>query len=444
MTTIYKVTPQPVSVAAGTDLNLTFKWDATVMPLPNKRVLVHFLHPTTWAIAFQGTHDLPSPYLTSTWTGTVEYEQTIPIAQSIPVGTYNIYAGLYDPGTSNPRPALGMGPGVTNDGSNRYFVGQAQVTVYVPPPPQTTEEKVAALEVAVAPLVEKNTLENAYQSQYVPPGYVPVFMDNFVGTKLDQTKWFTRYLFNNGTLDYFPDEQHHQRFRETNPIGKPTIVVANGELTLNAYPAVAPETFWRSAMVRAKTEIGPYFYAEALIKVPSGKGVAPGWWFSTVQQDKWTIEIDQMEYVNTGDFSETPNTMHLGGVFGPNRPSVYLETDPAYHTDFHWWTAPYNFRDDYHLFRVLREEPDTVTCWIDNKMICKFKYPWLSDDGTPGTFVSMMLCHVIGSNFGTNDQTIVPDQVQQIMKCKYMAIYQRHDLVKTQQSTVGTDFTITQ
>src|SRR5690242_8206894 len=44
-------------------------------------------------------------------------------------------------------------------------------------------------------------------------GWVTVFEDNFSQTKLDTAKWYTRFIYNNGTMDHFNDEL--QRYRES-------------------------------------------------------------------------------------------------------------------------------------------------------------------------------------------------------------------------------------
>jgi len=51
-------------------------------------------------------------------------------------------------------------------------------------------------------------------SNYVPPGYLKVFGDEFGGAQLDSQKWWTRYIYDDGKLDFLNDEQ--QRYRENN------------------------------------------------------------------------------------------------------------------------------------------------------------------------------------------------------------------------------------
>src|SRR5258708_3429958 len=50
------------------------------------------------------------------------------------------------------------------------------------------------------------------ESAFVPPGYIKVFADEFNEPRLDTGKWWTRYIYNGGTLDFLNDEQ--QRYRE--------------------------------------------------------------------------------------------------------------------------------------------------------------------------------------------------------------------------------------
>ena len=56
-------------------------------------------------------------------------------------------------------------------------------------------------------------------------GWELVFSDEFNGDKLDRTKWATRYLYNNETMDHFNDE--NQRYRDNH-------IVSGGVLNLVA------------------------------------------------------------------------------------------------------------------------------------------------------------------------------------------------------------------
>src|SRR6266700_7711536 len=73
-------------------------------------------------------------------------------------------------------------------------------------------------------------------------GWELVFSDEFNGDKLDRTKWATRYLYQNETMDHFNDE--NQRYRDGH-------VVADGVLSLTAKKMPGSVSLYESAMIRS-------------------------------------------------------------------------------------------------------------------------------------------------------------------------------------------------
>src|SRR5215467_1805351 len=147
--------------------------------------------------------------------------------------------------------------------------GMAGVTVVTPAaptkkPPTTDQEltaRVAALEATVA---QQQTEINDLTSRVTvleggapveppidpPPDDVSVllFEDLFPQGVLDQSRWFTRYVFTGpdgpGTLDYLNDEW--ERYRES----QNHLLDTNNGLRLNALPHNGE--FWPSGMIRSK------------------------------------------------------------------------------------------------------------------------------------------------------------------------------------------------
>src|SRR5690606_13250209 len=54
--------------------------------------------------------------------------------------------------------------------------------------------------------------ETGADSPFVPEGYEKVFADEMNGPRLDTSKWWTRYIYEDGKLDTLNDER--QLFRE--------------------------------------------------------------------------------------------------------------------------------------------------------------------------------------------------------------------------------------
>src|SRR5882672_5404479 len=82
-------------------------------------------------------------------------------------------------------------------------------------------------------------------SNYVPPGYLKVFGDEFDKTQLDSQKWWTRYIYDDGKLDFLNDEQ--QRYRENN-----NHVMTGRTVSLMARKTVGDAAAYQSGMVRSK------------------------------------------------------------------------------------------------------------------------------------------------------------------------------------------------
>jgi beta-glucanase (GH16 family) len=86
-------------------------------------------------------------------------------------------------------------------------------------------------------------------------GWELVFSDEFNGDKLDRTKWATRYLYQNETMDHFNDE--NQRYRDGH-------VVADGVLNLIAKKMPGSVSLYESAMIRSHRT---FYYGDRHLRV---------------------------------------------------------------------------------------------------------------------------------------------------------------------------------
>src|SRR5580704_7712499 len=87
---------------------------------------------------------------------------------------------------------------------------------------------------------------NGIDSPYVPAGYHKVFGDEFPTANLDTTKWWTRYIYANGTLDYLNDEWPWYRENDNH-------VIMNNRLHLTA--RLPGDGSIESGMVRSKMTV---------------------------------------------------------------------------------------------------------------------------------------------------------------------------------------------
>src|SRR3954462_14810832 len=103
-------------------------------------------------------------------------------------------------------------------------------------------------------------------------GWVITFEDDFNEPSLDRSKWYTRYIYNNGTMDHFNDEK--ERFRENG-----NHVLQDGILNLIAMPPTA-NGYYPSGMIRSR-QLFRYGYFESRIKMPAGRGLGPAFWLNS-------------------------------------------------------------------------------------------------------------------------------------------------------------------
>src|SRR5215471_4730119 len=102
-----------------------------------------------------------------------------------------------------------------------------------------------------------------HENGHIPPDYVKVFADEFNEPRFDARKWWTRFIYDDGKLDFLNDEQ--QRYRENK-----NHVMTGQSLILTARKVAGDggeRTAYQSGMIRSKTTF-KYGYFEARMKVP--------------------------------------------------------------------------------------------------------------------------------------------------------------------------------
>lgn len=228
---------------------------------------------------------------------------------------------------------------------------------------------------------------------YVPAGYVLAFNDEFNGTTLNRSKWFTRLIYAGGTLDRMHDEK--QRYRDNN-----NHVVANGLLNLTARRVQSndPQGIdYESGMIRSDWS-ARYGYFEARVKMPGGLGVWPAFWLvsdvSSAGALSWPPEIDVFEFVNNGVEDKT-NMLHSGVVTPSGTTSELLFADPAFNRQWSYYQAPFNFNEAWHTIGA-EWTPTTVTLYVDGKKIYTRGYKWNYPDGTAAGPAHILLNLAVG------------------------------------------------
>lgn len=256
----------------------------------------------------------------------------------------------------------------------------------------------------------------------VPAGYNKVFGDEFDEARLDNGRWWTRYIYADGTLDFLNDEQ--QRYRENG-----NHVMTGHSLILMARKAQPnPDGIdYESGMIRSKKTF-KYGYFEARAKVPGGLGVRPAFWLNSARRATdgkitWPPEIDIFEFAYNG-VEDKANMLHSGVLSNGPQGTKMLFKDADYHTNWTYWDAPYNFPDAFHVFSALWQHNNTVSVYVDCRQIYKLAYKWVYDDRTPAGYAHVLLNLAIGGEWAGRhgiDDAAFP----QGLEVDYVRVYQK-------------------
>lgn len=288
-------------------------------------------------------------------------------------------------------------------------------------------------------------------------GMVMVFEDKFNSNKLDQEKWWTRYVYSGpdgeGTLDYLNDEW--ERYRESG-----NHVIHANTIALTALPPLpgppatsAGDKWYPSGMIRSKSLFdlasGDPYYFECKGKVPAGQATWGAFWLyadaktpTDVNSVFWPPEIDIMEIVNNGVEDTTKMLGARCQVHDwTNNPQEYALTQVAenFNTEFSVWYAPFDFADDYHLFGLLYERPN-FTIYCDRQPIVSGVYDWVWDDRRDAPPAGVLCNLAIGGSWAGRhgvDDSAFP----QSLDVEYIRVYS-NTTKELPQSQIGKDYEI--
>lgn len=197
--------------------------------------------------------------------------------------------------------------------------------------------------------------------------------------------FYTRYVYNNGTLDTLNDEWERYRDNDNH-------VLQGGVLNLVARaPRGLAQGEIESGMLRSKWT-GEYGYYECRMKVPKGRGMWPAFWLNP-QDGKWPPEIDVMEIVNNGR-DTTRNSFH-------NVHPGKMEKAQDVVSKLDKWASYYpafDYADGFHTFAV-EWTPDTVRHYVDGVLLAERRFRWRHDDGSDGGPAHVLINLAVGGNW---------------------------------------------
>jgi beta-glucanase (GH16 family) len=270
----------------------------------------------------------------------------------------------------------------------------------------------------------------------VPAGYVKVFGDEFNAVRLDTGKWWTRYIYDDGRLDFLNDEQ--QRYREAE----------NHVMTGHSLVLMARKTSdqgnagYSSGMIRSKTTFG-YGYFEARMKIPGGVGVRPAFWLNSARRAAdgkiaWPPEIDIAEIANNG-VEDTTRMLHVGLVSNGRQAGRLQYVDPGFRGDQGYWRAPESFADGFHVFSALWDQDNVVSVFVDGRLIEKGVYNWVYDDGSAAGYAHVIVDLAIGGPKWAGRHGVDDRAFPQGLEIDYLRVYQKPGQLRTGTDAVGHD-----
>jgi len=279
------------------------------------------------------------------------------------------------------------------------------------------------------------TPRSAPAAMTIGPDWRLILNESFSTSNLDMQKWWTRYIYSGGMLDYLNDEW--QRFREDG-----NHVMTGSQLQLTALPYDEEQGCWPSGMIRSKDKFdlgnGDEWYFEARLKVPGGLGVWPAFWLAGVERNAgddsscyWPPEFDILEIVNNQDGDDTTK-MHCGGKGWDDwQNNTWTWVDDTFVGEWAYWQAPFDFAAAFHTVGFWYQRPN-FTVYVDRKPILAGTYAWNDWMGeSPGCHV---LCNLAIGGSWAGRTGVDNDAFPQSLNVDYVHVYQR-----VAQSTIGYD-----
>ncbi|WP_354101367.1 glycoside hydrolase family 16 protein [Bradyrhizobium sp. RT5a] len=262
-------------------------------------------------------------------------------------------------------------------------------------------------------------------------GWELVFSDEFNGAKLDRTKWATRYIYENETMDHFNDE--NQRYRDNH-------VLSDGVLSLVAKKLEGTNLF-ESAMIRTHQTFY-YGYYEARVFLPNGKGVWPAFWLEAdydINGKTWhPPEIDIFEFVING-VEDKANSLH-SNMSGSWSAQSYTYVDKSFFLKFQNMYGSEDLNRGWHTAGFVWA-PDKVSLFWDGKLIYTRNYQWLRNDGKLGPPAHVDLNFAVGGSKWAGRHGIDEAAFPQAFKIDYMRVCQFTESDKGQRQCGPSDVT---
>jgi beta-glucanase (GH16 family) len=263
-------------------------------------------------------------------------------------------------------------------------------------------------------------------------GWKLVFEDNFKEQALDRSKWSTRYIYADETLDRLNDELEHYRDNNNH-------VVRDGQLELVARQTGAKQ--FESGMIRS-IQTFYYGYFEARVFLPKGKGIAPAFWLNPdYDRDgglNWPPEIDIFEYVVNGK-EDTESMVHSTALVKNAAPVTFDYNDPRYSLRWKSYVNDTPLSDAWHVFGLVWS-PDKISVFLDGKRIYTQSYKWVNNSGALAAPAHVLMNFAVGGQWAGR-HGIDEGNFPQALKVDYIRVCQFEKRESGQKRCGDSEFT---
>lgn len=221
------------------------------------------------------------------------------------------------------------------------------------------------------------------------------FQDEFDGDELDRSRWATRYIYADGTLDKLDSELQNYRDNRNH-------VVADGALSLVARARADGSGRFESGMIRSRQTFY-YGYFEARVRLPEARGVWPAFWLNSDYDARgrlrWPPEIDIFEYVIEGRH-EKPNMIHSSVAVSRNgaQGGGWLFRHPKFNQRWTYFSADEPLNRGWHVVALLWK-PDRVSMYLDGVKVYTRGYRWVYEDGDTAGPAHILFNLAVGGNW---------------------------------------------
>lgn len=201
-----------------------------------------------------------------------------------------------------------------------------------------------------------------------------------------RAEFFTRYMYNQGQLDFLNDEWTRYRDNDNHVFEQQALAL----VARLHEPAPAPGKI-ESGMLRSKWS-GQYGYFECGMKVPPGRGMWPAFWLNP-ENGKWPPEIDIVEIVNNGR-DTTANSFH----FAKSGLKESLPVRNSQLTKHHSYVPGFDFKDAFHTFAA-EWTVDNVRFFVDDLLVVDRQFRWVDKDGADGGPAHVLVNLAVGGDW---------------------------------------------